>query len=123
DTDTVFTDIIEKNAGNHYNYLVHYHWADYKKWMGQPEEAFNEYSKTIAVNPKGMLGYLRRGEMNEGRGNFDGAIKDYDKAIKLDRTSALAYNNNGWAHFQVNDTKTAILYLDTAISLDGKMAL
>ncbi len=122
DTETVFTDLVEKNEGNRNNYLVYFHWGDYYQAEGKLKEAQEKYNECVELKPDFERAYIKRGETNDAMGNIIAAIMDANEAIRLNPKSAIAYNNKGWAYHELGDKILSVANLDTAIFLDPKMA-
>lgn len=122
DTETVFNDLVEKNAGNKNLYLVHYHWGDYYQYMGNMDAAVAQFSKAIDINRAYTRSYLRRGEIYDIMQKGYEAIADYDTVMRRDPSSAIAYSDKGWVVFEMGDPKLAISLFDSAIAKDSKLA-
>jgi protein O-mannosyl-transferase len=121
-TETIYTDIIEKNEDNRNNYLVYLHWGDYYQAQGDLDEALKQYDKSIEIRPDYSRAYVRRGEIYGAKKDVISAILSYNEALRYDPKSAVAFNNKGWAYFEMGDKVLSVAYLDTALQLDNKMA-
>lgn len=56
--------------------LIHY---DLKRF----DEAFEDFSKAIALNPKYGFAYMNRGDLYQQRGQLEQALSDYSTAVQL----------------------------------------
>jgi ankyrin repeat protein len=58
--------------------------ADIKCKEGQYEEAIEEYSKAIELEPKNRLAYEHRGIAKANMGLYESAIEDYQTVLKIE---------------------------------------
>ena len=65
---------------------------------GQYEEAIEEYTDAIEIDPRQAGVYNRRGRAYYEWGRYDNAVADYDKAIAIDPDNVSAYIDRGNAH-------------------------
>lgn len=120
DTNTICTDVIEKNEGGEPNsdlYFMYYIRGNYKGAEGDKKGAIQDYTKAIALNPKFESAYANRGHLLDELGDIKAAFADYNKAIEVNPNAPTPYNNRGWAFFVMGDTKAAIKDFDKAIAL------
>jgi Tfp pilus assembly protein PilF len=120
DTNTICSDVIEKNEGTEPNadlYFMHYLRGNYKAAEGDKKGAVQDYTKAIALNPKFESAYANRGHLYDEAGDIKSAFADYNKAIEVNPKAPTPYNNRGWAFFVMGDTKAAIQDFDKAIAL------
>ncbi len=87
------------------------------------DEAIEEYTETIELNPKDADAYNNRGNAYSDIKEFDKAIEDYNKAIELNPKYAIAYNNRGVAHSDIKEFDKAIEDHNKAIELNPKYAI
>jgi tetratricopeptide (TPR) repeat protein len=59
--------------------------------MGNAENAINDFSRAVKIDPKHAKAYHLRGLAREMAGDDDGAILDFNKAIEIDREYGAAY--------------------------------
>ena len=89
---------------------------------GRQQDAVDEYSKAIEIDPENAAAYNNRGKAYRDLGHPEEAIKDYNKAIELDPNNAVAYNNRGNAYRDLGHPEEAIKDHDKAIELDPNYA-
>lgn len=112
---TLTTDSIKKSPGkarpynNRGDALV-----DLKKY----EEAYNDFSKAISIDPDFSMSYYNRGNLYKIQKKYDLAIADYNAAINLQNDFDKAYNNRGSVYKEINRLDEAIADFDRAISLN-----
>jgi type IV pilus biogenesis/stability protein PilW len=82
---------------------------------GQLNEAFLEFQKALALNPKNKetLNYL--GYISARFKNYDGAVSYYKRAISLDPDYAEAVNNLGVAYAETGEWDEAIRQFKAAL--------
>src|SRR5688572_16541982 len=66
---------------------------------GQTFLAIESFSGAIALKPRSMLGYLKRGETYRRHGDLAAAVRDLRKASVLDRTATRPLEQLGDVHF------------------------
>ena len=64
----------------------------------QLDEAIDEYTEAIRLNPQCALAYSNRGDAYRKKGEFDKAIVDCTEAIRLDPKDAQALSHRGYAY-------------------------
>ena len=89
---------------------------------GRYQEAFADYDRAIALDPKFALAYNSRGFVYYNLKENEKALADYDRAIALDPKLAPAYNNRGLAYYNLKENQKALTDYDSAIALDPKLA-
>jgi len=99
------------NRGNAYSELKQY------------EEAIEDYSKAIELNPNDAEAYNNRGTAYDELQHQEEAIGDYSKAIELDPNDAEAYNNRGNAYGELQHQEEAIGDYNKAIELNPNLAV
>jgi len=119
-SDTLFTDIVEKDPDNWRNCYVYYYWGLSKSNDGDPRGAADKYTAAIKLNPTYDRAYYSRGLVYDALHDTKDAIADYNKTLFLKPKKADVYSSRGWAYFEAGDTKSALNNYDTAISLDPK---
>lgn len=87
------------------------------------EEAIENYTEGLKLDPKFVAAYNNRGNAYGDKGEYDKAIEDYNKAIELDQKLATAYNNRGCVYDDKKEYDKAIEDYNKAIELDPKYAI
>jgi tetratricopeptide (TPR) repeat protein len=87
------------------------------------DDAIEEYTAAIKLNPIDALAYNNRGLTYKKIKKFDRAIEDYNKAIELEPKFAMAYNSRGIAYGAIKKFDRAIEDYNKAIELDSKFAI
>ncbi len=60
------------------------------------DRAMAEFTQAIALDPKGLVGYEVRSDVDVAKGNYAQAIADYKQAASIDPKNALMINNLAW---------------------------
>jgi tetratricopeptide (TPR) repeat protein len=89
---------------------------------GHYDQAINDYSASIDLDPKNADVYNNRGNAYQAKRDYDRAIGDFDTAIALDPRHALAFNNRGIAHANRGEFDLAIASYVGAIGADPAYA-
>ena len=87
---------------------------------GEYDEAIDEFTKAIEIDPNYAEAYNNRGLAYYYTWEYDLAVADYDKAIEIDPDYADAYNNRGNAYADNGQYDLAIADYDRAIEIDPK---
>ena len=103
--------------------VEHYNAGVELQGQGRYDEAIDEYTKAISLDPEQVLAYNNRGLAYSDLGQLERAIEDYDEAIRLDPNYAAAYYNRGLAYGNLGQLERAIEDYDEAIRLDPQFAL
>ena len=83
----------------------------------KPEQAIEDYTRVIELEPRFDLAYLYRGELYEEKGERELARRDYEKA--LDLSPLLGETHAFFAYFiDVEDPEAARSHIETAAELD-----
>jgi len=90
--------------------------------LNKHEQAIEDFSKAIALNPNLAEAYSNRGLTYAELNKHERAIEDYDRAIALNTNFAEAYNNRGNAYAELNKYERAIEDYDRAIELKPALA-
>lgn len=91
--------------------------------LGRQEDALQDCSVAISLDPKGSAGYIIRSGIYHVLGRDQDAVNDLTTAIKLDSKVAMAYNNRAWCYLALGDYKSAHKDIDKAIAIDNKVAI
>jgi len=118
DTNTLFTDIVEKNPGNWRDGMVYNSWGDFEKYYGDNKAALQKYSEAVRLFPRYPLAYYNRGNIYEETGDIRSALSDFDNAVKLNPGHANYYNSRGWAYYQLGNKQAAVVDYNEALSID-----
>ena len=62
---------------------------------GHFDDAIEEYTEAIQLDPQFLLAYIKRGVAYHNLQEYERAIEDFDEALRLDSESALAYKSRG----------------------------
>jgi len=90
--------------------------------QGKYEQAINEFTKAIEINPGYADVYNKRGISYYNREKYDLAIRDYNKAIEINPKYAEAFNNRGIVYYQQEKYDLATSNYTKAIEIDPKYA-
>lgn len=122
DSETMFTDIVEKEPDNWRNAFVYYYWGISRSSEGNTHGALECFDKAIKLKPDYDKAYNSRGFVHTSLQNYKDAIADFSKAITLKPDNANAFNGRGWASFEIHDTSAALTDISKSIQLDPKYA-
>jgi tetratricopeptide (TPR) repeat protein len=90
--------------------------------QGHYDEAIDEYTKAIELNPNLIKAYNNRATVYYYKEQYDLAIADCSKAIQLDSNYATAYNNRAWAYGGKGQWDLAIADCSRAIDINRDYA-
>ncbi len=83
------------------------------------QEAINDFTKAIELNPRNASSYVNRSFAYGASGNDRKSLEDASRAVELDPMSSMAYANRGVAHFNLyRDYNRYIADSTKAIELD-----
>jgi tetratricopeptide (TPR) repeat protein len=117
------TAVIETKRGNTENQAgAYYSRGVAHRNKGQLEEALEDYTESIELNPSDPDVFYNRGVVEQSLGEIDAAIADYDAAIKLKPRFAQAFNNRGVMHRLKKDYVAALKDFDEALRLEPRHA-
>ena len=85
---------------------------------GKYQEAVNQFTTLIGIDPSRANAYDWRGSIYRKLGQYEMAILDFDQAIRLDLSNATFYYWRGSTYFKLGQYEMAILDFDQAIRLD-----
>ncbi len=118
--ETLFTDVIEKNAGAKDVNVIYLLRGNYRSSINDITGAIADYTKAIEINPGFAFAanaFFARGVAMDKTGNLKSALADYSRAIDLNHTMPEAYNKRGYALFRTGSVQNAIDDFATAIKL------
>lgn len=87
------------------------------------EQAIEEYTRAIEINPDFVNAYYNRGLTYSDLERYQRAIADYTKAVELNPEYLDAYNNRGILYANLQDYDKAIADYMTVIELDPDYVL
>ena len=115
DSDILFSDILKKNPGNRYDCYVFYFWGLFKRDEGNRQEALQDFSNAIELEPRYIEALNSRALLYDKMGDTKNALADLDKAISLNPKKAEYYNNRAVLYNEIGNKKAAILDYTQAI--------
>ena len=122
--DTVYNDLIGfiDNEKNYDTAESLFYQGNAKFSSEKYEEAIEDYTKAIELNPQLAEAYYNRGLAKSRLGQNEEAIKNYDQAIELNPQLAEAYCNRGIAKNRLREYEEAIKDFNQAIELNPQDA-
>jgi len=87
------------------------------------EQAINDFTKAIKLEPKNAVNYRERGRVYSYKKDYGKSITDYNQAIRLYPNDAKAYFGRGVIHNYKGDSNKAIEDFNQAIQMDPNNAL
>ena len=114
DSFTLWDDVARKSPYKERGYInrgVEY----YDK--GKITQAYSDFNKAIALNPKNAEAYCTRGVIYAKQNKFVEAFADFNKAIELDPFNAEAYNNRSNLYTKIGDFPDALFDLNRSIEI------
>lgn len=82
------------------------------------EDAIDDYTRAIQLDPKLAPAYVGRGTVFVITGRFEKGIADLTKAVQLNPDDALPYEMRGYARYGSHRLDEAIADYDTALGLE-----
>jgi len=117
---TLFNDEIENFQDDPGAYKL-YEWrGDAEKNSHDLQNASNDFSKSIELNPDYVDAYVNRGVCRYEMKDYNGAFNDYTKALQFAPGRAYLYGNIGDIKQSLNDHEGAIAYFSKQIGLDPR---
>ena len=71
------------------------------------EDAIEDYTKAIEIEPNNVFAYRLRGDSKRKLGDYQGAINDYSKAIEIYPNKAYLYDYRASAKRKLGDNEGA----------------
>ncbi|WP_271254381.1 tetratricopeptide repeat protein [Pseudanabaena sp. Chao 1811] len=93
-----------------------------KMSQNRPQEALEDYNKSVELAPNFPDPYLNRGAALEGLGKWEEAIADYDRVLAIDPQDAAAYNNRGNAKAGLGKWQEAIADYQKAMQVNSRFS-
>ena len=118
DTEAVFSDLVNKNAGNRRISFVYYYWGNALLLDNNIPEALEKYDLAVAADPAFAPGYSSRGNLRQRQGEWAMALRDFNEALRLQPQNPSYADLAGWASLQLNDTATAVLDFERCVNID-----
>ena len=84
---------------------------------GQFDKAFDDFARTIELNPKFAKAYSNRAALFVVANNLNAARQDYDHAIELDPKLAVAHRGDGRVCQLMGDVNASLAHYDLAVKL------
>lgn len=99
-------------------YYGYYRRGFFKDNAQRIDEALEDYSFSIALNPEYAYAYFGRADMYKAKGDIQRANADYKKVIELD---SIPGNNScaQYAFFELGQREKAVEFMDSIISHDS----
>ena len=90
-----------------------------KAWqlLGNYENAIEDFTKAIRVNPKRAENYNMRGFAKFEKNDFSGSIQDHTAALQIDPKNARAFYCRGLAKSAIEDMRGALMDLQQFFNL------
>jgi len=99
-----------------------YNYGLISKHLNKPQQALEQFSKAIAINPNVAETWNNRGTVFNDLERYDLALSDFNTAIALNERYAEAYANRGKALTFLKRFEEALAGYDTALSLKPDLA-
>ena len=97
--------------------LVHVRRGQAYEDEGLLDQALEEYTQAIVLNPDYAEAYLGRGWVHHAKGSRRLAVKNFNQAIRLKPRNPKAYFGRAWAYEQLGQAELAIKEYGQAILL------
>jgi tetratricopeptide (TPR) repeat protein len=89
-------------------------------FLDKLNEAFNDFEKSISLNPLMAASYVGRGNVYGHRKEYAKALIEFEKAFEIDPTSSIVIGNMGLVFEKLGDKKKAMEYYTKSIGIDPK---
>ena len=89
--------------------------------QGLLQQAFEQLSEAISLNPELAIAYAERGFVHYLSDNNASAVEDVGRALKLNSQLPIAYNYRGLIFVSRGETDNAIIDFTRAIQLDPRL--
>ena len=84
---------------------------------GRFEKAFDDFSRTLEINPDFAKAYSNRGALLVVAGKLSAALADYGRAVELDPNLAIAHRGRGRVCHLLGRLDESIEHYDAAVQL------
>lgn len=81
---------------------------------GELEQAKNDYSAAIALNPENISAYNNKANIHKSLGEYDRAVQDFQSAINVGGDNAAVYFNLGRTYLDMGDIGNGMLLIKKA---------
>ena len=88
-----------------------------RAFLGDKENAINDFTTTLTLNPQHKDSYYNRGVQLLRKGEYKSAIDDFSKAIEIDPNYASAYANRGSVYYGLNELTKSLEDLNKALTI------
>jgi tetratricopeptide (TPR) repeat protein len=85
--------------------------------QGQFATAFDDFNRTVELNPKFAKAYSNRAALYTQAGDLTAALDDYRQAITLDPDLAVAHKGRGRVCHMIGNFEEALQHFDAAVLL------
>lgn len=86
------------------------------------EQAVEDFSRCIALDPRNLPAYNNRGNAHHRLGQYEKSIQDYSRVIEMDSEFVTAYINRGLTYSAMGKTARAMRDFTRAIEIDPSNA-
>ena len=117
-SDTLWTDVIQKENNSTQIYKAYVNRGRYFHSIQQDDKALQDYNSSIKLYPYYDLAYNNRGNIFKERGKDSAALADYNKAIAIDPTNYLPYSNRANIYRDFKENQKALADFSKSISLN-----
>ena len=118
--ETIINQVEEKCINSEKDYISR---GNYKRSIGQNEDAIVEYDKAISYSPDNPLSYFEKGIAQDNLNRVDDAIDSYNKSIDKDPKYSNAFNNRGELLSRIGNNEDAFKDFNKAIELNEKYSI
>ena len=91
--------------------------ANFYARQGQYEQAAEQYTKVLELDPQNTSAYFERGLAYISMGDYGSAANDYTHYIEIDPDSASAYNNRCWSLYKLEKYAEALPDCEQAVQM------
>jgi tetratricopeptide (TPR) repeat protein len=99
--------------------IVYEQRSEIHRTLGNSDEALQDCTRAIELNPQLVGAYFRRGLIYGERGDIDLALQDYGSAIRLNLQHTDAYIQRSWIYFRQNNYNLAKVDCQLVQSFDS----
>ena len=90
-------------------------------FLGEYDDAIDDYTRAIQLDPVFALAYRNRGSSHAHKGEWEEAVSDYTTAIHLDHNDAKSYLKRSEAYTRLGDRAKSQEDYEEAIQLDPSL--